>query len=53
MRIFQEPLHQPGHVAHTPSSAEIPAYGPYLWLQLGQLVQLEQAWCHFTWAAKN
>ncbi|KAK0648131.1 O-methyltransferase-domain-containing protein [Cercophora newfieldiana] len=53
MRLFQEPLDQPDYVAHTPFSAEIPAYGPYLWLQLGSLTKLELAACHFTWAVKN
>ncbi|KAK4450417.1 S-adenosyl-L-methionine-dependent methyltransferase [Podospora aff. communis PSN243] len=53
MHLFQEPPNQPDHVAHTPLSAEIPAYGPYLWLQLGQLTQLESASHHFAWAVRN
>lgn len=53
MRIFQEPLDRPDHVGHTPFSAQIPAYGPYLWLQLGQVKQTELACHYYAWGARE
>ena len=51
--LFQEPLDKPDHVAHTPLSAAIPSFAPYIWLQLGDVSQTQAAGWEFAWALRN
>ncbi|KAK3349706.1 O-methyltransferase-domain-containing protein [Lasiosphaeria hispida] len=53
MYIFQEPVGKPDYVAHTSVSAAIPAFSPYLWLQLSATTKTHSASFHFADAMKN